>query len=99
MRSWPMACGSASSLALLGFHDEYFALQHIAMQLAVEIAPKFEQIACEVLRQLEAQPDRLARVDADPIGRIGIDERRLAPELKLHLGEQGRHELVRDMIQ
>ena len=38
------------------------------------------------------------RIDAETVGRIGVDHRRSAPELELHLGEQGGHELMRQRI-
>lgn len=68
------------------------------MELPMDVTPELEQLSIEVLRQVEAKTDRFPRIDAETVGRIGVDHRRSAPKLEFHLGEQGGHELVRQRI-
>ena len=68
------------------------------MELAVDVTPEFELLPGEALRQLKAEGHLLPWVDAEPRGRIGINQRRFAPELKFHLREHGGDEFMGQLI-
>lgn len=68
------------------------------MELPMDVTPELEHVPAEVLRQVKAKTDRFPRIDAETVGRIGVDHRRSAPKLEFHLGEQGGHELMRQRI-
>ena len=64
----------------------------------MDVTPEFEQLPTEVFRQFKAKGDRLSWIDAYPIGRIGVNYGRLAPELKFHLREEGGDKLMGHLI-
>src|SRR5499427_8131359 len=82
----------------LGLHDKDFPLEGVVMELAVDVTPEFELLPREALRQLKAKGHLLPWVDAEPRGRVGIDQRRFTPELEFHLREHGGDELMGQLI-